>query len=640
VSAPTTISTAGLAPGVRFQWITRPSPPGSPRTDIAGFVGIAERGDLHTPARIESPAQFTSTFGRALPDAYLTDAVNAFFVNGGTTCWVVRAADPDQTASATLDLSYADGPAAVQLYATSPGTWAHRLAVDVINLGGGRFTLSLSLADEGLAEQWRGVSFARGDSRSIDTVLAGSTLVDAWILDDRISATTGGSSDAARVDLLDRAGSAAVRLELRPPQMWQRRVQMTVNAGDGGFDLQLLPVADQQAAEVWPGLSLDPGAHNYIVGMLAPSALVTAIDLRTAPAGTSTLPAPAGLARTNFFTAPALGTGFSGGADGVDTLMPAHLSGEGAPAGQRWGLATFESIDEISIVAIPDASHIGAVTAAPVIELSTAMIRHCVQMQDRIAVLDPPSPDQHPDDAVGWRAHFTSSYAALYFPWLLTVSNTGEIKPIPPSGAVAGIMARVSLRDSVAKPPANEAIDGAAAVCSPIDDLTHGRLNDYAVNAIRVVPGRGIRVLGARTCLADPDLAVALAAGQPPAPPAVSGLSFVNVRRLVTMVEAVVTQRLRERVFDANGPATWTAIERSVRFFLDDLWRAGGLDGASAAEAYLVECDAATNPGVDIDQGRLTCRVGVRPPWPAEFVLVRVTASASGVQVQEGGTSA
>ena len=124
--SPASISTAGLAPGVRFQWISPPAPPGAPRTDIAGFVGIAERGDLHVPTRIESPAQCTSTFGRALPGIYLADAVSAFFANGGTTCWVVRVADPDTAALATLDLTYpGTDTAAVQLRATSPGTWAH-----------------------------------------------------------------------------------------------------------------------------------------------------------------------------------------------------------------------------------------------------------------------------------------------------------------------------------------------------------------------------------------------------------------------------------------------------------------------------------------------------------------------------------
>src|SRR6188472_2483559 len=85
-------ATAGLAPGVHFQWLDRPSPPGLPATDVAGFVGFAERGPLDEPVRVRSTAQFASIFGAALPFGHLAVAVGGFFANGGRSCWVVRAA--------------------------------------------------------------------------------------------------------------------------------------------------------------------------------------------------------------------------------------------------------------------------------------------------------------------------------------------------------------------------------------------------------------------------------------------------------------------------------------------------------------------------------------------------------------------
>jgi phage tail sheath protein FI len=273
---------------------------------------------------------------------------------------------------------------------------------------------------------------------------------------------------------------------------------------------------------------------------------------------------------------------------------------------------------------------------AQVLELNSALIRHCIQLQDRVAVLDPPAPGMNPDEIIDWRTSFSSSYGALYFPWLLTVDDHGNLKQLPPSGAVAGVLARVSLRDSVAKPPANELLYGVAGAVARIDELTHSRLNDFSVNAIRTVAGRGLRVLGARTCLAAPGLTLGRA--NPAATPDPSGLGFLNVRRVVSMVEAVVVARLRPVVFDANLQRTWNAIERSVRIFLDDLWRAGGLDGSTASDAYLVRCDRTTNPQVDVDEGRLTCVVGIRPPWPAEFVFVRVSATAAGADIQESSS--
>src|SRR5271166_1450812 len=73
------------------------------RTDVAGFVGFAERGPLPPPdatpddaagvaVRLTSWAEFLATFGGFVPYSYLAYAVRGFFDNGGTTCYVVRVA--------------------------------------------------------------------------------------------------------------------------------------------------------------------------------------------------------------------------------------------------------------------------------------------------------------------------------------------------------------------------------------------------------------------------------------------------------------------------------------------------------------------------------------------------------------------
>src|SRR3954468_10326895 len=82
-----------LAPGVYFEpGDTAPDPVAALRTDVAGFVGVAERGPLDTPVRVTSWEQFTSAFGGLLADAHLAWAVKGFFENDGIACWVVRVA--------------------------------------------------------------------------------------------------------------------------------------------------------------------------------------------------------------------------------------------------------------------------------------------------------------------------------------------------------------------------------------------------------------------------------------------------------------------------------------------------------------------------------------------------------------------
>ena len=79
---------------------------GPRRTDVAGFVGIAERGPLHTPVKIESSRQFTDRpSADRCRDGYLAYAVAGFFENGGRTCWVVRVADPARRAACAFAIA-------------------------------------------------------------------------------------------------------------------------------------------------------------------------------------------------------------------------------------------------------------------------------------------------------------------------------------------------------------------------------------------------------------------------------------------------------------------------------------------------------------------------------------------------------
>jgi phage tail sheath protein FI len=57
------------------------------------------------------------------------------------------------------------------------------------------------------------------------------------------------------------------------------------------------------------------------------------------------------------------------------------------------------------------------------------------------------------------------------------------------------------------------------------------------------------------------------------------------------------------------------------------------LAGATAAEAYSVLCDETNNPPEEADAGRMVCDIGIQPPWPAEFVVVRIGKTESGVEV-------
>jgi phage tail sheath protein FI len=68
----------------------------------------------------------------------------------------------------------------------------------------------------------------------------------------------------------------------------------------------------------------------------------------------------------------------------------------------------------------------------------------------------------------------------------------------------------------------------------------------------------------------------------------------------------------------------WQLVEADVRYVLEELWRRGFLQGATAADAFFVRCDEANNTHEVRDAGQLVLDVGISPFRPAEFVGVRV----------------
>jgi hypothetical protein len=151
-------------PGVRFE--TRSPRPSLvlPRMDIAAFVGFAARGPLHLPVAVEDVAAFAEVFGEdaplawdqrrgALAHAYLAPCVRAFFRGGGRRCWVVRVAEDDACASRfALDGMWRiDGSplGPVELEARAPGSWA-----DSLQVAASLARAALPVTDELLATAW------------------------------------------------------------------------------------------------------------------------------------------------------------------------------------------------------------------------------------------------------------------------------------------------------------------------------------------------------------------------------------------------------------------------------------------------------------------------------------------------------
>jgi hypothetical protein len=272
--------------------------------------------------------------------------------------------------------------------------------------------------------------------------------------------------------------------------------------------------------------------------------------------------------------------------------------------GQKRGLTSFEDIDVISIIYIPNMMEIQG--------LYQEVVSHCENLKDRFAIIDvakgTPNPTKPSD----------TKYAACYYPWIKIVDpQTGSTILVPPGGFIAGIYARSDVERGVHKAPANEVVRGAIGLEFPVNKSKQGTLNSQGINCLCIFGGREIRVWGARTLSHD------------------SLWKYVNVRRLFLYLEESIEEGTQWVVFEPNDEKLWVRVKQVIAQFLTKVWKDGVLMGTTPEEVFFVKCDRTTMTQDDIDNGRLIVLVGVAPVKPAEFVIFRIAQWAGGSATTE-----
>jgi phage tail sheath protein FI len=315
----------------------------------------------------------------------------------------------------------------------------------------------------------------------------------------------------------------------------------------------------------------------------------------------------------------------NGGSQCVVVTLPLKEPVTGAPQTPsaeelRKALEVLDSRADVDLVCFPDLS----AGAAQMIELQSEILRYCSETS-RFAILD--APPSHREAAARIRAanagdleklkkHWhdlpgaDGAEGALYYPWIRVRQAAGRW--VPPCGHVAGIFARSDGRIGVHKAPANEIVEGAVDLEIQLDDRDQGELNDAGVNCLRALPGRGIRVWGARTLCGLPEW------------------RYVPVRRLFLTLMRWIDQSFGDLVFEPNTPLLWERIRGRLNAFCYDLFQQGALNGGSPEEAYQVKCDGELNPPEEREAGRVISQVGLAAIAPAEFIVVRIAHSAAG----------
>lgn len=274
---------------------------------------------------------------------------------------------------------------------------------------------------------------------------------------------------------------------------------------------------------------------------------------------------------------------------------------------------------DVSIVCLP-----GMTDSA----VQKTVIDHCQEMGDRFAVLDGAREAGTPGNTEPLKTQREGlvtdrGFGALYWPWI-RISDPGAPADeparltVPPSGHIAGVMARSDNERGVHKAPANEPVRGAVDLEVLLSDGEQAQLNNLGINALRIFPGGPPVVWGARALSTN------------------TAWRFVNVRRLMAYISDSLLQGLRWATFEPNNKTLWKKLERTVTEFLTRVWQSGALFGETSAEAFYVKIDEELNPASVRQLGQVFIEIGVAPTTPAEHVVIQLGLWSGGVRVNEG----
>ncbi len=443
-----------LSPGVYVEeYDNSPRTIESAGTSTAGFVGMAVKGPaIGAPSLVTGFASFQKQFGGFLSEythgeyRYLAYAVEQFFANGGTRCFVARVV-PEDAAAAEKSLGILD------VRAADEGRWGNRVQLGFFTNRKKKIQLLEKLGERNYRAKAI-VGFREGDL----VEFAGQVNRIETIQEYEISFEEEFLENPVDTDLVPSRVITCAEIDLT--------------------------VRYEDAVENYVGMTLNQTSPNYIEKRLGGSELIKVI-VRAA----EKIEGP-----VESILGEGIGEGsvmLEGGSDGSLSKVTAgtFIGNDGGP-GKRTGIQAFMENNIVSMMAVP-----GITTP----EVEVSLVGHCENRKDRVAVLDMPKEMSKVKDLIDFRSMFDSTYAAMYHPWIQVFDQAAR-KPglVPPSGAVMGVYSRTDINRGVHKAPANETVN-CTGLAVNYTTAEQDLLNPEGVNLIRALPGQGIRIWGART---------------------------------------------------------------------------------------------------------------------------------------------
>jgi phage tail sheath protein FI len=294
----------------------------------------------------------------------------------------------------------------------------------------------------------------------------------------------------------------------------------------------------------------------------------------------------------------------NGGELGYVVRSADAAAGARASRALHQGMYALEEVEAFNLLCMPGTSDAGVLSSAE---------GYC---RDRGALLlaDAPLRAETPAQVLasisgGWPR---SSHAAVFHPWVYVEGKDGKRHVAPPSGGIAGMLARNDATRGVWKAPAGRQahLEGVCALHASLEEAEATRLAEAGVNCLRMASSLGAVCWSART----------LHPSDRPTPE----LAQIPVRRMANFLEDSLVPALYWTRFERNDATLWAHIAAQAEEFMHGLFTAGAFQGDTEAQAYFVRCGTDTIRSEDLTQGRVGIDLGFAPLKPGEFVRVRI----------------
>ncbi|AWK41528.1 phage tail sheath family protein [Photorhabdus laumondii subsp. laumondii] len=285
---------------------------------------------------------------------------------------------------------------------------------------------------------------------------------------------------------------------------------------------------------------------------------------------------------------------------------------------QTWITQAISAENDITLIITPDAIRFNQTEVSYIqrdlwLQFWQSVLNLCKSRRGIMGLLDAPDNPTLAAECLKQFASADQQWGAVYWPRLKSAYQDQAQNPIvlSPTAAVAAVIQNNDNQQGVWTAPANVAL---AKVISPVHSYIEANAlfnpSGTSLNLVRSFPGKGIKIWGCRTLENTP--------GSP--------WRYIQIRRLVSYIEAHMTQLGRAFIFEPNNAITWMKLKGQAYNWLRQLWLNGGLRGTQEDQAFELLLGVGESMSeTDIQAGKMIMKISLAVLIPAEFIELSLT---------------